>query len=423
MAIKTGIGVGAAQVYDFSPVINNLYKMYERKQKERDEFAAGIADSLSKFDSSGLYGEDLKEINDLYSTIKAKNYAVENMTDLDKALAKTSVSKDIQALNERVANIKKWNLDKQKLLLDIAEDGSKYTDEARNIATKIKDLPFSKAGDYADLTKVMLMRKPDTSAIEKGLSYFNNIAEEVAKSNAGKQMDTTSNGIITSYRTVDPGILKPQAKALILSNDDIEFSLKEAYKNDFPDQPTPNADQLTDYFMKIREGRLGPTAYQVTVGQRQVQKPRAEKTSTSDDFASAINGMFSDNEAERIKFANMIKAQGKGKVWDIQPNGTGWNVTPAITTKIGDKIMPPRAGKTIFVQDANKMYEYLGSIGVGSAGFKTAAQLRNSKQTPSQTPRSNQEATITFEVNGRLFNIPQSKVSAFLKANPKAKRK
>jgi hypothetical protein len=420
MAIKTGIGVGSAQVFDTSGIVNNLYKSLEKKQKERDLFAAEIADSLSRFDPSGLYGEDLKEVNDLYSAIKTKNYSANSLKPMDKALAKTSVAKDIQNLNERVAYIKKYNTDKQKLLLDMVEDGSKYTDQAREIAKAIKDLPYSRAGEYGDLSKVMLMRRPDTAAIEKGLSYMDKVVEDVAKSSAGKSRTAVSGDTIFRYFSADPNVIKPQAKALILSNDDIEFSLKESFKADNPNIQNPNVDQLTDYFLKIREGRLGKSAYEVQGGQKEVDKPSKEKESVQEQWSAAINGLFTPG-MDRERLLNMFKAQGKGRIADIIVSGSGYEIIPAIPVKLGKggatKLKP---GKPVFVGDPYEFARVLGENKVGSAGFGAVTRLASP---PSDGKKSSTPTEAVYIVDGVEYKIPSNKVSAFLKDYPKAKRK
>lgn len=418
MAIKTGIGVGEAQVYDISGVVNNLYKTLEKKQKEREQFALEIADSLSKFDPSGLYGEDLKEVNELYSAIKAKNYETSSLKPMDKALAKTSVAKDIQNLNERVALIKKYNTDKQKLLLDMVEDGAKYTDQAREIAKVIKDLPYSKAGEYTDLSKVMLMRKPDTAAIEKGLSYMDKVVEDVAKSSAGKTRTAVSGDTIFRYFSADPNVIKPQAKALILSNDDIEYSLKESFKADNPTIQNPNIDQLTDYFLKIREGRLGKSAYEVQGGQKEVDKPSKEKESVQQLWSDSINALFTPG-MDHQRLINMFKAQGKGRIVDIKVSGTGYEIIPGVPVKSGRGIVL-KPGKPIFVGEPYEFARVLGENKVGSAGFGAIARLASP---PSDDKKPSNPTSVTYIVNGVEYNIPSNKVAAFLKDYPKAKRK
>ena len=54
MAIKTGIGVGEAQVYDTSGLVGNFAKMLQKQAQDTAKFQEEMADLISKVKTDGV---------------------------------------------------------------------------------------------------------------------------------------------------------------------------------------------------------------------------------------------------------------------------------------------------------------------------------------------------------------------------------
>ena len=133
MPIKTGIGVGEAQVYDTSNLENNYFKLLQRQAQEQAKFQEELVDLISKVKTDGardidkpLIAKGYDEIRELYRQASS----IRNTTE--RNLVRAQITSGVQSLNEaalrsaaeaksyidtlgRVANTGEYMYDKDKL--------------------------------------------------------------------------------------------------------------------------------------------------------------------------------------------------------------------------------------------------------------------------------------------------------------------
>lgn len=104
MGIKTGIGVGEAQVYDISNLEGNYYKLVQRQAQEQTKFQNELADLIGKVKTDGardidkpLIAKGYGEIKDLYG----RATSIRNPTE--RNLVRAQITSGIQSLNEAAA--------------------------------------------------------------------------------------------------------------------------------------------------------------------------------------------------------------------------------------------------------------------------------------------------------------------------------
>lgn len=59
MAVRSGIGVGEAQIFDTSGVIGTYGRVLAQQQKNDERYASELADLISKVDTEGVREADL----------------------------------------------------------------------------------------------------------------------------------------------------------------------------------------------------------------------------------------------------------------------------------------------------------------------------------------------------------------------------
>ena len=101
MPIKTGIGVGEAQVYDTSNLENNYFKILQRQAQEQTRFQNELVDLMSKVKTDGARDIDKPLIAKGYDDIRElyrKATSIRNTTE--RNLVRAQIASGVQSLNE-----------------------------------------------------------------------------------------------------------------------------------------------------------------------------------------------------------------------------------------------------------------------------------------------------------------------------------
>jgi hypothetical protein len=101
MPIKTGIGVGEAQVYDTSNLENNYFKILQRQAQEQTKFQNELADLIGKVKTDGARDIDKPLIAKGYDDIRElyrQATSIRNPTE--RNLARAQIISGVQSLNE-----------------------------------------------------------------------------------------------------------------------------------------------------------------------------------------------------------------------------------------------------------------------------------------------------------------------------------
>lgn len=378
MAIRTGIGVGEAQVYDTSGIVNTYFKLMQKQQQDQAKYESQLADIITKADTSGLDPRDSKYVLEKYNGVKdAYNKLASIRNPTEQRLAMSELKKSVSSINEYANNAKLW----RKNILDLANNVDKnrddYEDGVLDELKKLVDGSYNDAivAGRAVISPFDFKRAVDYSLVPKSLDGIRKDIEGAAKDSRSYVVGASR---VPGYRSVTykatPESFDNSFKLNVLTDKNQRYQYKQLYKNANPEATEPTVDDLTKFARSLYEEKYGPAAYSFAGEDKKMDSPKSDKQSVSELWGTALNGLF-DQNMDTQKIISMLKAQGKGKIYDIVPNGTGYDVIPMMTKVGSQKLLTPKPGKPIFVQDSYTLAQTLGSLGVGSAGFGSVTKL------------------------------------------------
>jgi hypothetical protein len=419
MSIKTGIGIGEAQVFDTKDIVNNFYKQYQLRQKEDQLFAEKLADNLSKFDTSNLTGKDLERANQMYDQLKNYNQDISRMSRMDKALLDAKIRKGMNDIKTFSSNARQFYKDRENFGVEYKKDKYSFVPELEPVVEELSTLSYGEALDknLGDINSLRMKRAPDNRLVDESLDDMAKIVKGLAdktKPITITQKTPGGTSVNQIYHVADPKAVDAVVLGII-SDSAKKFNWVDNFKRAFPEQPTPDDETLVKYIKNAYETKSGgiENAYRFKTSEQMAPKPTAgPKPTDSDQFADTLNNSFSSNTNARASAINKLKAHAKGRIVDIVDNGDGTlTVTPYIVKVPG---MPKEPGKPIPVGSPGELNDVLGSLTISSSGFGVVTKLN-------QGPAGG--SIITYVVNGEEYKIPSSKSGAFLKQFPNAKKK
>jgi hypothetical protein len=310
MRIKTGIGVGGAQIFDTSGIQDAYYKQYLQKQKQDQAYAEDLANNLAKYDTTGLTPDDAKYADKLYSDLKNKYLQVNIKDPKERALANAELKSGMQKIKDFTYNAKKFVGDNQKVGIELAKNRFMYPDEVIQTYDKnIKGQPYYQVmqSGIGDVNQILTQRNPDNSLIDKSLKTLDAQLKGAAEKNVGgiKTEFTPDKKQQVYQYTTDQKTAKAIAKSL-LTDDATKANWYYNFKQANPNIEA-NDDIVSDYIVKQREAMYQGNPYAFKGGVRAVAK---EKT------GGAGGGRGSDVDLEVVQpiELNIPFARGKGVV-------------------------------------------------------------------------------------------------------------
>jgi hypothetical protein len=423
MSIKTGIGVGEAQVFDTNDIVNTFIKQYQLQQKQDQLFAEKIADNLSKFDTTGLTGKDLERATTMYDQLRGFNQNISNLSGTKKALLDAQIRKGMNDIKTFSANAKQFYKDRENFAIEYNKDKYSFLPEVQPMVDKVTTLSYGEALDQnlGDVNTLRMKRAPDMRLIDDSLNDFAKAIKGF--SDDSKPTSFTENGVVSIYRTADPKAVEAAALA-ILTDSGKKFAWVDTFKRANPGVPTPSDTDLVAFIKQSHEAKNGGPvkAYTFLTNSSMAQKSGEGKQPTEgEQYSGTLNGAFSTNASTRAQAIAMIKSHSKGKVVDIVDNGDN-TLTFTPYSKLGGVTYP---GKPITITSAGQLNSQLGSVGITQSGFGVIPKLNQGPASGSQksTPPSGKTMITYVTPDGTEYKIPVDKVSGFLKQFPKAKRK
>jgi hypothetical protein len=208
MGIKTGIGVGDAQIYDTSNLENNYFKIVQRQAQEQARFQGELADLISKVKTEGardidkpLIAKGYEELRNIYNKVDSAR------SSKDRNLLRAQITSGVQSLNEAAVRSAAEAKSYTDTLARIANTGEYMYD-----ANKLKDFksridkPITQLSAFnpLDLPKI-----PDDSIRDRA---YDNLYNEL-KPKAVYQVRKASGN-----REQEVGVVNP----LVISNGIIE---------------------------------------------------------------------------------------------------------------------------------------------------------------------------------------------------------
>ena len=195
MAIKTGIGVGSAQVFDTSGVVGNFAKMLQKQQQDEAKFQTEIADLIAKVDTKGVRDADKMEIANMYDATKELyRQAAQAKSFQEKALLRSKISKAVNDINEYAQNSAGWVKKYDSLARDVASNPWAYEPTVVERLRGLKDKPLSQMGADIALDPFEFQKAPSDKSRDNVFSSIRRQAETFAKlktvsAGAGRERD------------------------------------------------------------------------------------------------------------------------------------------------------------------------------------------------------------------------------------------
>lgn len=183
MAIKTGIGVGEAQVYEIGDVVGNFAKLLQKQQQEEAKFQAEIADLISRVDTKGVRDADKLEIANMYDATKELyRQAAQAKNFQEKALLRAKISKAVNDINEYAQNSAGWVKKYDSLARDVASNPWAYEPTVVERLRGLKDKPLSKMGADIALDPFDYQKMPSDKSRDNVFGNIRRQGETFAKS-------------------------------------------------------------------------------------------------------------------------------------------------------------------------------------------------------------------------------------------------
>jgi hypothetical protein len=278
MAIRSGIGIGEAQVFDTSGLANqyakqvaadqaNLQRQAIANQKINDEFLKDLAGTVAstKTLGNGLHPEDVKQLNTYQDEIR-QLYSKANQakTPQERAMIKAEVDKSFEQQLEYVNGAKYFRQAGGDLFKDMVANPEDYDDLSRN---EVKDLLSSSYINAVGKGKGVInnttyQRRPDQASYVKAIDNIESFVDKGAGQDIKDNKLQVSGNLQRMQRTINPQLVYNYAKELINSSDATKFYLKSKYKLDNPNAVgQPSDDDLTGMIVKDYVTRKGADAY------------------------------------------------------------------------------------------------------------------------------------------------------------------
>ena len=182
MAIKTGIGVGAAQVFDTSGLVGNFAKMLQKQQQDEAKFQTEIADLIAKVDTKGVRDADKMEIANMYDATKELYRQAAQAKNLqEKALLRSRISKAVNDINEYAQNSAGWVKKYDNIANNMAQNPWQYDQGALDKFRSLKDIPLTKMGSNISLDPFDYQKIPDAKSRDSVFGAINRQGENFAK--------------------------------------------------------------------------------------------------------------------------------------------------------------------------------------------------------------------------------------------------
>ena len=265
MAIKTGIGVGAAQVFDTSGIMNTYARQIAQQQKvqaaqaqreflsaekatERAERAAArfdenIADIMASAKTSGARDVDVPDITKSYNEIKDFYSKSGSLKDSDKPLFRAELRNRINSLNEYAQRSEKLSKDALAISSEIAKNEWDYDPTSVADINDILKTPLSKLGDRANLDPQRYKRLPNFGLIDTIIDSTYEKGNENAKF-AGEVFDK---GKRFNVKRIEPAFIQNNLVQRFTSSPEALKAISSLYVRELGKQPTN--EELTNYIM------------------------------------------------------------------------------------------------------------------------------------------------------------------------------
>lgn len=254
MAIRTGIGVGAAQIADTSNIMNAYGRQIAQQQKAQalqaekeakaaEKYNEELADLMASVKTTGARDIDIPDITNAYNEIKEYYSQSAKLKDSDKPLFRAELKNRINNLNDTAIRSGQLSKDVGAVLNDIAANEWDYDPLAVNEIREINQTPLLKLGARSVIDPMRYKKLPNFGLIDNILDQTYKLGEENAKF-AGQVFDK---GQRFKVKRVDPAIIQDNLIQRFTSSPEAMKAISNLYSRELGKQPTDQ--DLTNYIM------------------------------------------------------------------------------------------------------------------------------------------------------------------------------
>jgi hypothetical protein len=391
MAIKTGIGVGAAQVFDTSGIMNTYARQIAQqqkiqaaqaqreflsaeKEKERAERAAAkfdedIADIMASAKLGGIRDRDVEEITKAYNEVKDFYSKSGSLKDSEKPLFRAELRNRMNTINDAAVNSIELSKRYYSLASKVAENPWDYDSKVIQDLDYINKTPLSKLGALANMDPITYQKVPNVKLLDNIMGDVNKLGEINAQYSKEEKIGSDK---YKDVSIVDKAYIQKNLIQGVMNSPEAFSSVKRIFASENPgQQPTDQA--LTEFLTKKYEEKY-PYIYKSDI-KKQPKEPKPEKETNDDAYVGYLKGAFSKNRTSSIQNLNAI-AGNNAKIKEVK-DGLQVTYKPIITMSAGGvpMIIENPLEETRIAKNAGELASILRSANVTGAGAKVISSV------------------------------------------------
>lgn len=265
MAIRTGIGVGAAQIADTSGIMNAYARQIAQqqraqaaqaqreflsaeKEKERSERAAAkfdedLADIMASAKLGGIRNIDVEEITKAYNEVKDFYSKSGSLKDSEKPLFRAELRNRMNTINDAAINSKEVEKRRYDIASKVAQNPWDYDPKVIQDLDYINKTPLSKLGSFANVDIMNYQRLPNFGLIDTIIDDTYKIGKENAKF-AGQVFEK---GQRLKVKRIGQDFIQNNLIQRFTTSPEAMRAISNLYSRELGKQPTDQ--ELTNYIM------------------------------------------------------------------------------------------------------------------------------------------------------------------------------
>ena len=385
MSIRTGIGIGEAQVYDTSKLEYNYLKSLENAQKLNQRKLEALADITKDIpETLGTRQVDEPIFKNLYSGIKTLNREAQSLVGTKRyEEAVAEVEKSIKSYKEAIYRSKKQAESELNGARFLAQNVDFVKDEDIKKFNERKNTPILNLVDDYDIASSVLIPKTNKRK-DVEATLMGREGEQYAKLDLSAT-ESLGGGAKQFYK-----VLKPEDAITIIKEKLLDPEYKRLAYYEYK-QRNPEATEINDDIVANNEYNILAPKGAIKI-KANVVTPSApgkpDKLSGTELFARNTKASFNGNTGAIKTIVN----SSRGNIIDIVPiAGGGVTIYPAAEIKIFDfdgRQIGSRnsAKKPIVIKDVNKYFNELKQLGVSGTDMSILTEM-GTVDTGSPTPK------------------------------------
>ena len=265
MAIRTGIGVGAAQIADTSGIMNAYARQIAQqqraqaaqaqreflsaeKEKERAERAAAkfdedLADIMASAKLGGIRDVDVPEITKAYNEVKEFYSKSGSLKDSQKPLFRAELRNRMNTINDAAINSKEVEKKRYATAAKVSENPWDYDPKVIQDLDYVNKTPLSKLGGMANMDPLNYQKLPNFGLIDTIIDDTYDLGKENAKF-AGQVFEK---GQRFKVKRVEPALIRDNLIQKFTTSPEALRAISNLYSRELGKQPTN--EELTNYIM------------------------------------------------------------------------------------------------------------------------------------------------------------------------------